>query len=128
MNSLIYRAFVDELGQIKLAGMGQVAPLSQQTVQKLMKSFKRPAPGPTIKTPPWVAKMGPLKKVSGIPTKLLLNPKFQPYFDRVAKGGKSAPRLFPGGPLVSAGMLSKAAPAKMAPQATPASFQMKSLL
>lgn len=101
MNTVIYRAFVDELGQIKLAGMGQVSPLNPQTVQKLMKSFKRPAPAPTLKTPPWVAKMGPLKKVSGIPTKLLLNPKFQPYFNRVAKGGKSAPRLFPGGPPVN---------------------------
>jgi hypothetical protein len=118
MNSLIYRAFADELGQIKLAGMGQVAPLSQQTVQKLMKSFKRPAPGPTIKTPPWVAKMGPLKKVSGIPTKLLLNPKFQPYFERVAKGGKRAPKLFPGGPPVNIPGVSPPKPKPMMMRAT----------
>jgi hypothetical protein len=41
-----------------------------------------------------------LLKIAGIPPKLLLNPKFEPYFSRVAKGGKDAPKLFPGGPPV----------------------------
>ena len=44
--------------------------------------------------------MDELQKIGGIPTKLLLNPKFRPYFERVAKGGKDAPKLFKGGPSV----------------------------
>jgi hypothetical protein len=39
-------------------------------------------------------------KMSSIPTKLLLNPKFSKYFERVAAGGKGAPKLFKGGPPV----------------------------
>lgn len=41
-----------------------------------------------------------LQKVA-IPFKLLANPKFAPYFERVAKGGKEAPKLFKGGPKVN---------------------------
>jgi hypothetical protein len=114
MHPLAYRAFADELGQIKLAGVGRAA--NAQAVQKLIRAFKRPPPaGQTLKTPEWVKAVGPLKKTSGIPTKLLLNPKFMPYFERVAKGGKSAPKLFKGGPPVRIPGVSPPRP-KLAPR------------
>ena len=55
-----------------------------------------------------------LQKIGGIPTKLLLNPKFAPYFERVAKGGKKAPRLFSGGPPVHISGVSPPKSVKMA--------------
>lgn len=129
MHPFVHRAFADELVRIKLAGVGKPVLTSAEAIRRLRAAMvRRPPAAQTIKTPAWVAKMGPLKKVSGVPLKLLSNPKFAPYFERVAKGGKSAPRLFPGGPLVSKGMLRQAAPMRMAPQPVPTSFQMKSLL
>lgn len=47
------------------------------------------------------------QKVSAIPLKVMANPKFRPYFERVAKGGKGAPKLFKGGPPVDIPGVSK---------------------
>ena len=41
-----------------------------------------------------------LSKLGAIPMHTVLNPKFEKYFERVAKAGKDAPRLFKGGPKV----------------------------
>lgn len=57
-----------------------------------------------------------LSKIASIPPKLLFNPKFEPYFERIAKGGKEAPRLFKGGPPVRIPGIS---PAKPKPKTMP---------
>lgn len=54
-------------------------------------------------------------KQAGIPLNILANPKFAPFFDRVAAGGASAPKLFKGGPAVHIPGIS---PARQAVQRT----------
>jgi len=70
MNPVIYSAFADEVGQIKLAFGGTVARgaqalKKQAPIQQLARRFAQRPTGPTLKTPAWVQKMGPIK-TSGV--------------------------------------------------------------
>ena len=55
LSSVTFRAFADEMGQIKLA-QPVVKPLTQQTVQGLKSMFRRPIK-PTLKGSPLVSKL-----------------------------------------------------------------------